>query len=78
MAELVEGSTLEQIKAIEGWALIAYQESVKKNPNIDIIIENLGKINLQARKLKWKKGGLKDLEKKIEEIHADKPPPFLI
>lgn len=46
---LVEGSVYNQIKAIEGWALLAYQESVKKRPNIEFILENLRKINLQAR-----------------------------
>ncbi|GEM_PF-6396196 len=49
--ELVEGSIYTQIKAIEGWALNAYQESAKKTPNVDVILENLKKINLQARKL---------------------------
>ena len=29
------------LKAIEGWALNAYQESVKKSPNVDEILENL-------------------------------------
>ena len=47
---LVEESVYNQIKAIEGWALLAYQESVKKRPNIELILENLRKINLQTRK----------------------------
>ncbi|MEK6899970.1 MAG: pentapeptide repeat-containing protein [Nanoarchaeota archaeon] len=81
MAEdgLVEGSIYNQIKAIEGWALNAYQESVKKVPNVDAILENLRKINLQARKLEWRGTGLKnlpkgeaaeDLKKKITQLRA--------
>ena len=69
MGELVEGSTLEQIKAIEGWALNAYTESVKKVPNVDVIIENLRKINLQARKLEWgRRRGMDDLQEKITRM----------
>ena len=66
MAEVVEGSTVEQIKAIEGWALQCYQESVKKSPNIDEIIENLRKINLQARKMEWK--GIRGLSKMVNTL----------
>jgi len=47
----MEVNYLNEIKAIEGWALQCYQESVKKSPNVDVILENLRKINLQARKL---------------------------
>jgi len=64
MAEVVEGSTVEQIKAIEGWALQCYQESVKKNPNVNEILENLRKINTQARKLD-RTGNFKNLEKSL-------------
>ncbi len=56
-----------QLKAIEGWALNAYQESVKKSPNVDEILENLRKINLQARKLEWRGKGLDDLPKQVGE-----------
>ena len=77
--ELVEGSVYNQIKAIEGWAINAYQESLKKNPNVGEILENLRKINLQARKLEWRGKGLdslpkgqqsEDLKKKITQLRA--------
>src|SRR3989338_11143265 len=77
--ELVEGSIYNQIKAIEGWALATYQESVKKAPNIDAILENLRQINLQARKIEWRGKGLdnlpkgqvaEDLKKKITQLRA--------
>lgn len=65
MAEdVVEGSIFNQIKAIEGWALLAYQESVKKTPNVELILDNLRKINLQARKLEWRRNGFLILTKK--------------
>ena len=77
--DLAEGSVYNQIKAIEGWALTAYQESLKKSPNVDEILENLRKINLQARKLEWRGKGLdslpkgqlsEDLKKKITQLRA--------
>ena len=77
--DLVEGSVYNQIKAIEGWALNAYQKSLNKSPNVDEIIENLRKINLQARKLEWRGKGLdslpkgqlsEDLKKKITQLRA--------
>ena len=77
--ELVEGSIYNQIKAIEGWALTAYQESVKESPNVDVILDNLRKINLQARKIEWRGKGLEnlpkgqvadDLKKKVTQLRA--------
>ena len=50
---LVVGTRFEQMKAVEGWALECFQESLKKSPNNEEIIETLKKINLQVRKL-WK------------------------
>ena len=47
----VKGSRIEQMKAVESWALECYQESKKDNPNLDEILENLRKINLQVRKI---------------------------
>jgi|SRR3989338_2730521 len=47
----MEVNYLNEIKAVEGWALQCYQESLKKTPNIDVIVENLRKINLEARKI---------------------------
>ncbi len=76
---LVEGSIYNQIKAIEGWALLAYQESVKNTPNVELILDNLRKINLQARKLEWRGKGLEtlpkgqvaeDLKKKVTQLRA--------
>ena len=77
--ELVEGSIYSQIKAIEGWALTVYQESVKKSPNVDVILDTLRKINLQARKIEWRGKGLddlpkgqvgEDLKKKVTQLRA--------
>src|SRR3989344_4930376 len=77
--DLAEGSVYNQIKAIEGWALTAYQESLKKVPNVDEILENLRKINLQSRKLEWRGKGLdslpkgrlaEDVKKKITQLRA--------
>ncbi len=79
MAEkLVEGSIYNQIKAMEGWALQAY-EATKPAINVGQIIVNLKMIDLQGRKLEWRGGGLKDLPKgelandlrrKVAEIRA--------
>ncbi len=51
LTKLDPRNTFEAMKAVEGWALRCYQESVKKSPNNEEIIENLKKINLQVRKL---------------------------
>lgn len=77
--DLVEGSIYNQVKAMESWALNAYQESVKKSPNVDLILDNLRKINLQGRKLEWRGKGLEslpkgqvaeDLKKKVTQLRA--------
>lgn len=47
----VKGNRLEQMQAVESWALSCYRESKKDNPNLDEILENLRKINLQERKI---------------------------
>src|SRR3989344_6856460 len=62
----MEVNYLNEIKAIEGWALQCYQESVKKSANIDVILENLRKINLQARKMEWK--GIRGLSKRVNTL----------
>lgn len=77
--DVVEGSIYNQVKAMESWALEAYQESVKNSPNMDLILKNLRKINLQGRKLEWRGKGLEslpkgqvaeDLKKKITQLRA--------
>jgi len=52
----VKGTRLEQMKAVEKWALECFQESKEDNPNLDKILENLRKINLQVRKI-WSNQG---------------------